>query len=297
MANETITSGLAFPARLYTNAISAAFIKKPVVLNQIFAVDWAQQKNSNGLGSNVVTVRKDGYLTSSTSNVAEQANYTTNSQYQTSSIDISIVKDVVSSWISVESLDIIGVSEQKIVDEQAAALARRVDNAILALASGLSNAVTAVAQLLTDDLMDASYQCMKNTDGITSKVNAVVSRKSAHSMRKEIKNSAASIFTLPILLSLLGTPGGELQANGYVGNLPGIDIFATNGFATGGGDDYQMVFDPAICFAGVFAPQVKTMIIPVGAGNPSFGYNINSYLFYGVSEWNDSAGCWVKSDT
>jgi len=296
MANETITSGLAYPAKLYTNAISAAFVKKPVVLPQIYAVDWAQQKTAGGLGSNVVTLRKDGYLTSG-GTVSEAASFSTYTQYQTSSVDITIIKEAVSSWLSVESIDVIGVNEQKIVDEQASAIARKIDTAILALASGFSNSVTASALLLVDDILDAVYQCTKNTEGVTTKTNAIISRKSANAIKKELKNSAASVYTLPVMLSLLGTPGSEVQSNGHIGSLPGCEVFSSSGFATGGGDDYQMVFDPAIALAGVFAPQVKTMIIPKGAGNPSFGYEINSYLHYGITEWNDSAGCFLKSDT
>jgi hypothetical protein len=298
MANETITSGLAFPAKVYSDAISAAFVKKPIVLPLIFGVDWNARVGGGGVGSNVITLRKDGSLTDPSSAVSEGANFTTNSQYQTTSVDITIVKHAISSFVTVEALDVIGLSEMKLVQEQANALARQIDTAVLALAAGFTTTVTSTALLTVDDLFDSQYNVVKNTNGVAQTVYAVISRKSANALRKELISSGASAFSLPTYLSLLGSPGADFeQPNGYVGGLPGIECFATSGFATDSGNDRQMVFDPNTALAGSYQPSVSTMVIPVGKGNPSFGYEISSYIFGGCVEWNDLGGVLLQSDT
>ena len=290
MANETVFTGLAHVTDVYSDAISAALIKSANVFPLIYSEDLP-------VGTTVKYVSKDGYLTASASGVSEAANYTTNSQYATTSIAITAIKDVVSSFVSVEAAQFGGIDRAKIARKQGEALARRLDDEVIALFAGLSQLVTASSVATVNDLLDCAYLIQKNTAGAFSeKPVAVLGYKAVQAIRKELIQSAASAFTLESNLSLLGAM--PVQANGFCGSLPGLDVFAAgSGFATTGGDDRQGVFLRSNTFAGVYAPAPITMEIQVGKGNPSFGFEVSSYIFHGVSEWNDLCGVEYRSDS
>ena len=292
MANETVFTGLAHPTDVFSDAVSAALIENVVVMPLIFAEDLP-------VNTTIKYFKKDGYLTSSASAVSEGANYTTLSQYTIDKIAVTTIKDVCASWKSVEAEQFGGVSDDLLAKKQGEALARRLDDEIIALFSGFSQGVTATAKLTIDDILDAAYTVRKNLSGAAGRaLTAVLDWKGAHELRKEIVKSAASVYTIPAMVSLLGTPGQSLVTNnGFVGNLPGLEIFETTGCPTGGGDNTQAVFDRSMAFCGVYGRAVETIIVPRGIGNPSVGKEVLSYIFHGVAEWNDYAGCMLKSDT
>lgn len=290
MTNETVFTGLAHPTDVYSAAISAALIKAAIALPLIYSEDLP-------VGTTVKYVQKDGSLTSSTGGVSEGANYSTLSQYTTSGVSITVIKDVVSTFVTVESLQFGNVSEALLAQKIGEALARELDNEILAKASGFSNAVTASTVLTVDDLMDAAYTVRKNIKGAGGRpLVALLDHKGAHEIHKEIVKSSATVFSHTTMIDLLGRM--TIPANGYVGEMAGVNVFQTSGFSTGSGDNKQMVFDPGLALAGVYGSSVVMMPpIATGQGNPSFGYEVSGLAWHGVSEWNDTAGCGLNSDS
>jgi hypothetical protein len=289
MANETIYTGIAHPTDIYSDAISAALIETVVALPLIYKEDLP-------FGSVIKYVKKDGYLTSSSSAVTEAVSYSTNSQYATTGIAITAIKDAVCSWLSVEAEQFVGVDQALLATKQGQALGRRLDDEILALIASFTKTVTATAKLTAQDVMDAAYSVRKFCLGASNrKLTALLDYKGVHELRSELLKTAASVFTMPAMISLLG--GDTIPANGYVGDLPGVEVFNATGFPTGGGDNSQLVFDRDLALAGVYSAAPKTMFIQVGSGNPSFGTEVSSYIFHGAAIWNDFAGCIVKSDS
>lgn len=291
MANETVLTGLSHPTDVYSAAISDALVKAVVALPLIHSEDLPTN-------TQVKYVQKAGSLTASTGGVSEGANYTTRSAYSRSGVSITAIKDVVHTFITVESLDFGGVDEQMMTTEIGRALARELDNEILALAAGFTNLVTSVSTLTADDLMDAAYNVRAGTKGAAAGITlrALVGHKAAHTLRKELVESSSAVFTIPSMISLLGSE--PLAPNGYAGNLAGIEVYETSGFATGSSNDIQMVINPSIAIAGMYGTLPK-MLPPiwVGQGNPSFGVEVSGYVWHGASEWNDLAGCELQSDT
>lgn len=290
MANETVFSGLAHPTDVFSAAISAALVKNVIAVPLIYSEDLP-------MGTQSKYVRKDGSLTASTGGVSEAASYSTLSQYTTTGVAITIIKDVVSTFVSAEAVQFGGVSEALLAQKIGEALARELDNEILTKATGFSNAVTATTVLTIDDLMDAAYTVRKNVKGAASgALVALLDHKGAHEISKEIVKSSASVFTIQTNIELLGNL--NITANGYVGALAGVNVFQTSGFSTGSGDNKQMVIDPAIALAGCYGSSVVMMPpIPTGQGNPSFGWEVSGLAWHGVSEWNDSGGCGLFSDS
>lgn len=295
MANETILTGIAHPTDVYTDAVSAALVARIVLVPLIYSEDLP-------VDTTVKYFRKAASLTASASALAEAGNYTTNSQWAPTAIAVTAVKDVCCSFVTVESQQFGRADNATIARAQGEALARRLDNEIAALFAGFSTGVTATSVCTVNDVMDAAYTVRANTaDQASSFLNAVLSLKSVNALRKEQLASGASVYSVESFLSLLGAGSGlstKVANPGYVGSLPGVNVFQFAGtFATGSGDDTQAVFDPAMALAGVYGRSVQTKIIEVGKGNPSFGTEISSWVFHGVSEWNDYAGCMLKSDT
>lgn len=295
MANETVLTGLAHPTDVYSDIASAALINRAVVMKLIYAENIPAD-------TTVKYLRKNGYLASSTSAVSEGANYSTNSQWSTTGIAITAIKDVVSSFVTVEAERFGRADRATIFREQGAALARRLDAEIVALFAGFTTGVTSTALCTVKDIMDAAYAVRAGTkDAGALSMTAVLSMKSVNAIRNELLTTAASAFTIETNLSVLGAQGGEaasIQATGFVGTLPGVEIYQYAGaFATGSGDDTQAVFDRTMAIGGMYDPSIQTMAIQTANGNPSFGTSYSSYIFHGAAEWNDLAGCMLKSDT
>lgn len=291
MSNETVITGIAHPTDVYSDAITAALVQQVVCVPLIYKEDLPEN-------TTIKYVKKNGYLTSTTSAEAEVSSYSTNSAWTTTGIAITAIKDVCSSFVSVEALQFGRVDPALIAREQAAALGRRLDLEILALFPGLTNLVDAISTMTVDDVLDAAYNVRVYCKQATKrKLTAVLGIKAVHEIEKEIVKSGASVYTIPGQITLLGGANNGNPANGYFGELPGVEVFGTTGHSTSGGDDIQAVFDRDITFAGIYAPSVKTFVIETGQGNPSFGVEVSSYLFHGVSEWNDYGGCELHSDS
>lgn len=291
MANETtLTTVAARPTDVYSDSISAALVARVVIVPLIHSEDLPTN-------TTVKYVKKDGALTASASAVSEASSYSTYSALTTSGVSMTAIKDVCASFITVEAQKFGGVDRALIARKQGEALARRLDNEVAALFNAHDHSVTCASVMTVDDLIDASYNVRKNTVDVASpQLKAVLGLKAVNSLRKELVKSAASVYTMPQMATLL--TGAQGQGNGYAGSLPGIDVYAFAGtFPTANGDDYQLVFDPAICYTGMYDASPSTVEVWTATGNPSFGLQVASWVFHAATEWNDDAGCTIRSDT
>jgi len=281
---STVKSGLAYASEEYLDVMSQALVKKAVMPALCRGFNIPAK-------TDIFTVSRDGSLTSSTAAVTEGANYTTLSQYQTAKVQVSVVKEVVSSFVTVEASDLIGASPAVLAEKQGQALARRWDTALSALFTNISTtAGTTNTDLTKDKLMDAVYNVIANSNGAVGNLVAVLSLKQELNLKKEMTSTTAVVFGLPIFLSMLGTPGTDNSApNGLIGQMPGVTCFRAFNLPTANAavDDVGCVFDPAITFATAANSAPRTMVIERGVGNPSFGFEVSSYLFHGEAEWND----------
>lgn len=292
MANETVLTGIAHPTDVYSDAISAALVDAVRLVPLIYSEDLPAN-------TTVKYVKKDGYLTASAAAVAEAASYSTLSAYATTGIALTAEKHAVISFISAEAKRFGGVDEALIARKQGEALARKLDSLIAALFAGFSKSVTATSTLTVEDILDAAFTVRRNIKGAAGrKLTACLEYAGVHEIRKELVKSASAVYTIPAMVSLLGTPGQtQITANGYVGDLPGVEVFEFGGCSTSGADNVQAVFDRDMALVGIYGQRVETVITEVGGGNPSFGTEIASYIFHDEVEWNDLAGCQVLSDT
>lgn len=300
MANETVlaTSAsdpnwLAHPTDVYADAMLPALINGVVVMPLIYKTDLPNN-------TTVKYVQKAGYLTAASSDVAENGAHTTFSQMTRTGVSITVGKTVVSSLVTVEALQFGSISQQDLSNEQGAALARKLDSKVTDLFDNFTNGVTSASVLTLDDLIDADYTVVNALYGNPTAPRVFVgSAKQIKELQAEMAASAASQFTIPAQIQLLGGIGASVSPQGYVGSYQGINCFRAFGLPTSAGDTVGLLFDPSQAFAGMYAASPQVMIIPVGtkATSGSFSYEVSSFIFNGVSEWRDEAGCMVKSDT
>lgn len=293
MANETILSGINKIERVYSDSISADFVKKVVVVPLISGEDLPT-------GTLVKSYKNQvAFSEAAATTVSEAGSFSTNTQLTNGQTNLTAIKSAISSKISVEVSDFGAASDAEIVANQSSAIARAVDTEVLALfPSFTAGTITATSVGTLDDLYDAVYAVHASTLRYDSVLTAVIGLKCANAIRKEVANSGASQFTLPNRLSVLGEPGAPIIApNGLLGSLPALNIFVTAGFSTSGGDSQQGVFDSSDAIEGIYGQGIKTWAIKVGAGNPSFVVELSSYFWHAATVRRAGSGAIFKSDT
>lgn len=293
MANETILSGINRIDRVYSDSISADFVKKVVVVPLISGEDLPS-------GTLVKSYKNQvAFSEGAATTVSEGGSFSTNTQMTNGQTNLTAIKSAVSSKISVEVTDFGVASDAEVVANQSSALARAVDTEVLALfTSFTAGTVTATSVGTLDDLQDAIYTVHASTLRFDSVLTAVIGLKYANAIRKEVSNSAASQFTIPNRLSILGEPGGQIVApNGFLGSVPGANIFVTSGFSTSGGDNVQGVFDSTDAIEGIYGKGINTWAIRIGQGNPSFVVELSSYYWHAATTRRTGAGAKLLSDT
>lgn len=290
MSGETTTSSINKIERVYSDSISAAFLKQIVAIPLIRSEDLPS-------GTMVKSYKNEvGFAESAAATVAEGGSHTTNTEMTNAQVNLTAAKSVVSSVITVEAEDFNIASDQQVVDKQASALRRKADTEILALFPSFTNSLTSTSVGAIDDLFDAVFYEHEDMER-DNVLRAIIGRKFANAIRKEVNSSGAAQYSIESRLSILGAPGGVLrQPNGYIGSIPGLDIFATSGFSTSGGDVVQGVFDPADAIEGIYGNAVKTVAIKVGKGNPSLVTELTSYMYHACTIRRATAGCKVLSD-
>lgn len=284
---DTVTIGNAISALM-----SPAFKEASIGYNLVYAETCPDN-------TNVIKFRKSGSLVAEA--VAEGAVYLptdANSDINDTSVTATAAKVAVASPISWEAMRFGAgaASTVRVATEQGRALARKFDGDLLALFDGLTNAATAATTLDTDTLLLGQYNVL-NALVPPGPLVAVIDFKGAHELRKLVANSGSAIYSSQYNSPLFGTP----QANNFVGNFLGIDIYQTVGLSTTGGDDQGAIFNPQYCFAAAMSGEINTDIqfSSLGVANQVAGFStiVSSWYAYNVVEWNDTAGCELRSDT
>lgn len=289
MANETELSNFVTVGNAISALVSPAFVKASIGLNLVHAEDFPSDTNT-------IKFRKSGSLVAET--LAESTAYTksSNSELTDSSVSCTAEKGVIATEITVEALRFgtAAANFERLANEHGLALARLFDSSLLTLFSSVSGAVTATTTLTKDNLLDAAYtvrSAMKGAHG-GGRLAGVFDYKGVNEIRKELTSISASAFSNLSMLSLVSTP----QANGLAGEFAGIEIYETDGLPTDSGDDVACVFHPMFAFAAGLGGEFQTMVNFKDASG-GYLYEVSSYFFYKVIEWNDTAACRVKSDT
>lgn len=279
------------------NGISA--MMSPALVNSAigFYLVYSEQCPTN---SNVVKFRKSGSLIAEA--VAEGAVYTpsdANSDMNNTSVTVTASKVAIASPITVEAIRFgAGAGDlPRIAEEQGRAIARKFDSDLFALFDSVTNVSTATTTLDTDTLLTGQYK-VYDSKVPPGPLVAVLDYKGVSELRKLVANSGAAQWSNPTQIGILN---GVPQANNFVGNFLGIDVYQTSGLSTTGGDDQGLIFDPRYAFAAGLGGSIQTSVdwSPMGVASQVAGFSwiVNSYIFYGVALYNDGAACEIRSDT
>jgi hypothetical protein len=292
MANETEA------ANFITIGNALASLVTPAFVNASQAYDLVA-KQPLPADSKVVTFIKKGYLVAE--DVAESTNYSysASSEYTETQIQLTAVKQVQGSKLTVEAKRFGGsrATEQNLVAEHSSSHARAFDAKLKALFPSLSTSVVSTSILTVQDFLDARYAVVSGLkDVFSGKLVGWFDFKGVKEIQGELLDTPASAFSNANLLDLIPRPADK-KVKGYAGSLLGIEVYQTDGLATTGGDDQGAVYDPDYCFGAaidVVGPQFSFTGPQAGNG---ISHEQLSWWFLKVGEINDAAGVLMRSDT
>lgn len=285
---DTVTAGNAISAM-----ISPAFKQAAVCLNLTHAETCPDN-------TNVIKFRKSGSLIAEAVN--EGAVYIpsdANSDINDTSVTCTAAKVMVSSPISREAQRFGGgaAAFPRVAAEQGRAIGRKYDADFLALIASITNSATAGTTLDTDTFLTGQYN-VYNSLTPPGPLTALLDFKGVLELQKLVVNAGAAIWTNAYSLPLVG---GAPQANNFKGNFLGVDVYQTTGFPTTGGDNRQVIFNPEYAFCAAIGGGVTTEIYYTGNGVasqvPGVSDVVQSYIFYAVQIYNNTAACQLRSDT
>ncbi len=285
---HVLLANSAHPTDVVSDGITAALVQKVVVMPFVKAEDLPAN-------TAVKLFRKDGSVTAETAAEAAAYTYSANSEISQTTVSATAAKTVVCTKISVEADQFGTITPADIPGYHGAAIARALDDEILALFSGFTGntAVTATSVLTVADIMQAAYKVnasLAGRDG--ANLIGVFDYKGIYEIQKELTQTGATPFAIESMVSLLKSTQG---LNGYRGSIPGVDCYCTDGLPTSSSDDVALVFNPDLAFGAMYSPGVQTRETWVGSSG--FHTEYSSWIFNKCIEWNDLAGCTVKSDT
>jgi len=287
MANETEYGNIAGNTDAVSDAISEAFVQAPVMLPLIKMEPLPD-------GTRIKLWRKNGSLGAEI--LAESTAYTFSaaSELTQATVSSTAAKHVVVSKLTKEAERFRMISVDQMTQEQAKAIARDLDDEVKALTAGFSNTVTAGSTLTKDDLLDAEFNVLAGTAGVsTGRLITILDYKGANEVKKEISSDGGGAWansSLPGLVGLLSTQRGE---RGFAGTFMAQDIYTTSGLPLNVADDVGLCYDPELAIAGMLGE----IFTDVHYDGESFWWLISSGLFADFVEWNDEAGVGVESDT
>lgn len=288
MAYESEFGNFGHPTDVISDALSPALVDAVVVAPLVYT-------ESAPLETNVKLFRKAGTLTAQ--DVAESASHTyaAGDEYTETEITATLAKSIVYMKITAEAERFHSAALSKTVAEAGRALARRLDDKVLALFSGFStqNNDRTGTTLDVETLMEAAYSVYAANAGFGRQLVGVLDFKGALEIKKDVNASASAVYSQPERTNLLA--GSFAATNGFIGSIPGVDLYATSGLPTSGSDDVSLVFNPDIAIAGMVDPAVTVWENTVTADGMFKEYA--AYLFNTFVEWNDAAGVGVLSAT
>lgn len=207
-------------------------------------------------------------------------------------VDATAAKAVSAVGVSIESIKYTMNTLGSYTDSSARAIARAVDNQILGLFPSVTEVVDCAGALTLDDMDEAALKIMENEcPEMTMNMRAVLGSRGVRQLKADIRTSGGAAFSNEKFLDLFN---GVPQVNGYVGQVPGFDIFhVTSGLTDVSGQNSQCIFHPIYAFAGIFDSQVNVIANTIGVGG--LYYELVSYFFWDAVLWNDGAACEILS--
>lgn len=288
MAYETEFGNFGHPTDVISDALGPAIVDSVVVTPLVYTETAPSE-------TNVKLFRKAGSI--SAADVAESAthSYASGDEYTETEITATLIKSVAFMKLTVEAERFHSGAAQKGVAAAGGALARRLDDKVLALFDGFSNQISADsgATLSIDSLLDAAYTVFSGNAGMGRQLVGVLDFKGANEIKKEVNSSAAAAYSQPQRSTLL--EGAFTNPRGYIGSIPGVDLYATSGLPTSGSDDVALVFNPDIAIAGMIDGSVGVWENKELVGGMFTEYA--AFLFNTFVEWYDEGGCGVLSAT
>ena len=287
MANETEIANISHQTDVLSDATSAALVQKVVALPLIHMEDIAE-----GV-SNVKLFQKDGSLSADEDAESTAYSFGAGSEFTMTEVSSTATRFNVASKLTLEALKFTQLTIGKIAQEQSKAIKRDLEGEVLALTSGFSNQVTSTAGMTVADILDGIYTVRSSTAGV-SELPYVgwLDYKAINELIKFIMSSGASCYSQESQTSLLR---GVSSSNGWRGNLPGVALYELSGLPTDSGDDVGLIYDPNLAFGAQIADSIGISIKQPEAASPWF--EAYSWTFFDVVEWNDAAGCGMKSDS
>lgn len=277
------------------NAVSAATGKAFVNGAQGLSLVYTEPFPDN---TNVIKFAVEGSYTAETVAESTDYSYSASSEYTETSVSCTAKKSVLGTKITVEAARFgagrARLERQALLHGQAHA--RLFDADLKALFSSIAGGVTATSTLVKDNLIDARYSVVAAMKGAFSgKLVAMLDYKGVSEIQKELTSITATAFGNMQMLGVLGMPN---PANGYAGNVVGIDVYQTDGLPTSGSDDIGCVWDPSACFAaGVDGRDGLNNTLKDPAAINGLSTEILTWTWWKIVEWRDTAGCRVLSDT
>jgi len=288
IANMTNQSDVPQISRVISALVAPAFVKQPVAMGLIASQDVPEGQNTSTVG-----FQKEGSMTADALAEATARALDANGKRQDTAVDVSASKVVVVSGLSLENLKFNAINPQSYARSQASAIARYVDDEILAEFSDFTQTVNAGGTMTIDALeVAANLIITAKVPNPQAQLQFIGTPKAMLHIKNDIRTSSSPMYSNEKFLSVFN---GNPLPNGYYGNIPGIDLYQTSGFAASGAQSVQGLFHPEWAIAGIFDKGIQTMNESKG-GTSGLYTEITSYYFYGVGVWNDLAGASITLD-
>lgn len=285
MANEIENANFASPTDAISALIAPSFVDSAIMFNLVAAEDYPDN-------TNVLKFRKSGTLTAANLGESTAYSYSASSELTETTVTSTGTKKFVASKLTVEALRFnSGDKYAQIAAEQGRALARLFDDQAITLFNGFSTQVTATNVLTIDDFLEALASLHAGAIPAGGRVAAVLDYKGAGELRRNIASTTGTPFVNERLIQVLAS---RPQANNYLGELAGVDVYQTSGLPLATADDVALVFSPdyAIC-TGMGGPIETHAEYNVTLA----AWEISSHMYWDLKEYHDAAGIGLLSDT
>lgn len=234
-----------------------------------------------------------------TASVVAEAGTSTPSTITDTKVTVTIKKVVVTIKPTVETLKFSrtgNVSRYAQMAQQACI--KKYEQDALALASGFSQSVDAGTGVTVAKLIEAGY-LIKSGAIPSPAVDAVLSYGAALDIANDIRTQSGAFYGNPNF-DPKGAAGLGSGVPGYLGSFFGLNLWETGNHSTSSGNDDMLVVNRQWGLAGVY-PIGRTPQFEVGVSEhqefTSGNVIIRVYMWYGLSEYVDGAGIWLKADT
>lgn len=274
--------------RILSDRAAPEFAKSVVMAPLIYAEDLPE-----GQSTATKSFRREGSMTG-TASLAEANPTSLPSVRVDTSVDAVAAKAVRLDGISIENqkFGLPGISSY--VQSQARAIGRAVDDQGLGLFTSVTSQVDALGALTVDHLDEAQLKILSSAVPEPNTVLKYIGPVRAfRNIKSDVRASGGAAFGNERFLSIFNGPPSE---NGYVGSLPGFDLYhVPSGLADVGGQKASCLFHPGYAFASMFDRQIE--VWQNQKGSEGVYTEILSFFFWSIVLWNDAAACEVLSQS